>query len=54
MVLATKRDRFFRDRLLRLLADRDLDDHGVKLVALDDTGNTLADGFRDGISEHFR
>jgi site-specific DNA recombinase len=51
---ATKRDRFFRDRLLRLLADRDLDDYGVKLVALDDTGNTLADGFRDGISEHFR
>jgi site-specific DNA recombinase len=54
VVLATKRDRFFRDRLLRLLADRDLDDYGVKLVALDDTGNTLADGFRDGISEHFR
>jgi len=54
VVLATKRDRFFRDRLLRLLADRDLDDYGVKLVALDDTGNTLADEFRDGISEHFR
>ena len=54
VVLATKRDRFFRDRLLRLLADRDLDDYGVKLVALDDTGNSLADGFRDGISEHFR
>src|SRR5215212_2227138 len=41
--LATKRDRFYRSRLLRLATDQDLEDHGVRLFALDDTGHMVAD-----------
>jgi site-specific DNA recombinase len=50
-VLAAKRDRFFRSRLHRLLWDQDLKDFGVRLVALNDTGNRLADGFQDDFAE---
>jgi len=39
VVLAKKRNRLFRSRLYRLLWDQDLGDLGVKLIALDDTGN---------------
>jgi site-specific DNA recombinase len=51
IVLAAKRDRFFRSRLHRLLWDQDLKDYGVRLVALNDTGNRLADGFQDDFAE---
>lgn len=46
-VLATSRDRLFRSRLYRLLFERDLEDLGVSLVCLDDTGNTFGDAIRD-------
>ena len=43
IVLAVKRDRFFRSRLYRLLMDRDLQECGTKLEALNDTGNRIGD-----------
>jgi site-specific DNA recombinase len=45
VVLARWRHRFFRSRYYRLMVERDLKDLGVKLVALNDTGNRFADGF---------
>jgi site-specific DNA recombinase len=51
VVIASKRDRFFRSRLHRLLWDKDLADLGVKLISLNDTGNRLADGFQDDFAE---
>lgn len=50
-VLSVKRDRFFRSRLYRLLMDRDLEEYGVKLEALDDTGHIIGDGVSDSFSE---
>ena len=50
VVLATKRDRFFRSRLYRLLTEKDLAEAGVQMVALNDTGNRLADGFQDNFA----
>src|SRR5215203_4401041 len=52
--LATKRDRFYRPRLLRLATDQDLEDHGVKLIALDDTGHMVADSMLDSFAEYER
>src|SRR5829696_5961144 len=52
--LATKRDRFYRSRLLRLATDQDLEDHGVKLIALDDTGHMVADSMLDSFAEYER
>lgn len=54
VVLATKRDRFFRSRLHRLLAEQDLGEMGVRMVALDDTSNKLADAFLDSFAEFER
>ncbi len=54
MVVATKRDRLFRSRLYRLLAERDLAEYGALLVALNDTGNRLADSFQDEFAEYER
>jgi site-specific DNA recombinase len=51
VVIAAKRDRFFRSRLHRLLWDKDLADLGVNLISLNDTGNRLADGFQDDFAE---
>jgi site-specific DNA recombinase len=51
VVLATKRDRFFRSRLYRLEMDRDMKEHGVKLVSLTDTGNRIGDGVLDDFAE---
>jgi site-specific DNA recombinase len=51
VVLATKRDRFFRSRLYRLLMDQDLADHGVRLVALNDMGHRVGDGLQDDYAE---
>ena len=50
-VLAKKRNRLFRSRLYRLLWDQDLGELGVKLVALDDTGNRFGDAMQDEFSE---
>jgi site-specific DNA recombinase len=50
-VLAKKRNRLFRSRLFRLLWDQDLGEFGVKLVALDDTGNRFGDAMQDEFAE---
>src|SRR3954465_4955554 len=44
VVLATKRDRYFRSRLYRLLWDEELKAMGVIPIALNDTGNMIGDG----------
>src|ERR671921_283913 len=49
--LAAKRDRFYRSRLLRLATDQDLEDHGVRLLALDDTGHMMGDSMLDTFAE---
>ena len=51
VVLAKKRNRLFRSRLYRLLWDQDLGELGVKLIALDDTGNRFGDAMQDEFSE---
>src|SRR5215212_4657436 len=51
IVVAVKRDRFFRSRLYRLLMDRDLQECGTKLEALNDTGNRIGDGVQDDFAE---
>ena len=50
-VLAKKRNRLFRSRLYRLLWDQDLGELGVKLIALDDTGNRFGDAMQDEFAE---
>jgi site-specific DNA recombinase len=54
VALAAKRDRFFRDRFLRLAMDQDLEEHGVRLLALDDTGHMVADSMLDSFAEYER
>src|SRR5918993_4725973 len=51
VVVAMKRDRFFRSRLYRLLMDKDLKEHGVRLEAMNDTGNRIGDGVQDDFAE---
>jgi site-specific DNA recombinase len=51
LVLATKRDRFFRSRYYRLQMDRDMEECGVRLVSLTDTGNRIGDGVLDDFAE---
>jgi len=51
IVLASKRDRFFRSRLHRLLFDEDMKEYGVSPVALDDTGNMIGDSVLDSYAE---
>jgi site-specific DNA recombinase len=51
VVVAMKRDRFFRSRLYRLLMDKDLEEHGVKLEAMNDTGNRIGDAVQDDFAE---
>jgi site-specific DNA recombinase len=51
VALATKRDRFYRSRLLRLATDQDLEDCGVRLLALDDTGHMMGDSMLDTFAE---
>ncbi len=50
-VLAKKRNRLFRSRLYRLLWDQDLEELGVSLMALDDTGNRFGDAMQDEFAE---
>jgi site-specific DNA recombinase len=51
VVRAVKRDRLFRSRLYRLLTERDLEEFGVKLEALNDTGHRIGDGVQDDFAE---
>jgi site-specific DNA recombinase len=51
VALAAKRDRFYRSRLLRLATDQDLEDCGVRLLALDDTGHMMGDSMLDTFAE---
>lgn len=51
VVIAKKRNRLFRSRLHRLLWDQDLGELGVKLIALDDTGNRFGDAMQDEFAE---
>src|ERR687890_666763 len=51
VVVAKKRNRLFRSRLYRLLWDQDLGELGVKLIALDDTGNRFGDAMQDEFAE---
>ncbi len=51
VVIAKKRNRLFRSRLYRLLWDQDLGELGVKLIALDDTGNRFGDAMQDEFAE---
>lgn len=50
-VVATKRDRYWRKRLYRLMMDEDLEELDVKLIALNDTGNKIGDGVQDDYAE---
>jgi site-specific DNA recombinase len=51
LAIATKRDRWFRSRLYRLMLDEDLAELGARLVALNDTGNRIGDGVQDDFAE---
>ena len=51
LAVASKRDRWFRSRLYRLMLDEDLAELGVRLVALNDTGNRIGDGVQDDFAE---
>ncbi len=51
LAIAVKRDRWFRSRLYRLMLDEDLEEIGVRLVALNDTGNRIGDGVQDDFAE---
>ncbi|CAA9283851.1 MAG: hypothetical protein AVDCRST_MAG93-3383 [uncultured Chloroflexia bacterium] len=53
-VLATKRDRLFRNHYYRLRTDKDLQECGVRLVALNDTGNKIGDSVLDSYAEYER
>lgn len=52
-VLAWRRDRFFRKRLYRLSFEEDLKEYGVRLLALDDTGNRIGDAVVDEVAEEY-
>jgi site-specific DNA recombinase len=51
VIKATKRDRFWRSRLHRLLMDQDLAEMDVRLEALNDTGHRIGDGVQDDFAE---
>ena len=51
LVLAAKRDRYFRRRLYRLQMDEDMKESGVTLVSLTDTGNRIGDGVQDDYAD---
>lgn len=54
VVLAKKRNRLFRDRYIRMGYERALLEYDVKLLALDDTHNRLADAVLDEFGDYFR
>jgi site-specific DNA recombinase len=54
VVLAKKRNRLFRSRYYRLMYEKDLRELGVRMVALDDTGNRFADAMNDEFNDWFR
>ena len=47
LAIATKRDRWFRSRMYRLMLDEDMVEYGCRLVALNDTNNQIGDGVHD-------
>lgn len=51
LAAATKRDRWFRSRIHRLMLDEDMDECGCRLVALNDTNNPIGDGVQDDYAE---
>ena len=51
LAIATKRDRWFRSRLYRLMLDEDMEEYGCRLVALNDTNNQIGDGVQDEFAE---
>lgn len=53
-VVAVKRDRLFRSRLYRLLYEQDLEELGVRLVAINDTGHKLSDALQDELAAYER
>jgi site-specific DNA recombinase len=53
-VVATKRDRWFRSRLHRLLFDQDMADLGVEVISLNDTNNIIGDSVLDSFAEYER
>lgn len=54
VVLAKKRNRFFRDRFLRMGFERQLAEYNVTLMALDDAGHRFADAVMDEFSDWFK
>ena len=54
LVLAKRRDRLFRDRYISIGYERSLQEHGVRLVALDDAGHRFADAVMDEFSDWYR
>jgi site-specific DNA recombinase len=54
VILARWRNRFFRDRYLRLGYERQMKEYGVQLVALNDTGNRLGDAMTDEFDDWYR
>jgi len=53
-VLAKKRNRFFRDRYIRMGFERQMREYDVRLMALDDAGHRFADAMMDEFSDWFR
>ncbi len=51
LAIATKRDRWFRSRMYRLMLDEDMEEYGCRLVALNDTNNQIGDGVQDEFAE---
>ena len=51
LVIAKRRDRFFRSRLYRLVWDRNLEDLGVQIVSLRESGNRFGDALQDQFAE---
>lgn len=52
--IAIKRDRFFRRQYYRLMYDEDLKALGVRLIALNDTGNKIGDSVLESYAEYER
>jgi site-specific DNA recombinase len=51
VVLATKRDRFFRNLFHRRGMDRDMEEYGVRLVSLTDMDHLVSDSVMDAFAE---
>ncbi len=54
LAIATKRDRWFRSRIHRLMLDEDMEECGCRLLSLNDTNNRIGDGVLDDFAEYER